>query len=94
MSSNRLPVHAEAFRSAVEQHDFVLAGQALQEYIACFRSGTRTAQEIEDAKHLFEWGVQITRTHEARLPEELMLLKRVFNAYGAPRRVHTWRLEG
>lgn len=85
---------AEQFRSAVEARDFTLAQTALQEYVDHFRSRSRTLPEIEEAKRLFEWGITATKTEKAQMVEDLMLLKRVFDAYGPPRRFHTWRLEG
>jgi hypothetical protein len=94
MTSQSLTNRAELFRAAIQAHDIVRAGHALKEYVACFQSAPRTVQEVEQARDLFEWGVRLTRTQEARMSEELMLLKSVFDAYRPPRRFHTWRIEG
>lgn len=94
MTGSDLASPAEAFRTAVEAHDLSLAQNALQEYIKCFRSYSRTLAEIEDAKSLLQWGVEATKAHKAQIAEELMLLGRVCDAYGSPKPCHTWRLEG
>jgi hypothetical protein len=93
MTSTSLSCHAEKFRSAVDAHDYPLSQRALQEYVICFRSCSRTLPEVEDARNLLQWGVQATIARKAGLAEELMLLKSVFDAYGRPRRFHTWHLE-
>ena len=84
---------AEAFRSALEAHDFVRARKALEEYLAWFRSGPRTVDEIRKARDLFEWGVRNTTAQKARISEDLMILKSVLEAYGPRPRSSTWRLE-
>ena len=94
MNPSQLNDYGDSFRSAIEACDFTNAGQVLQEYVAWFRSERRTVEEIEHARDLFAWGIQATRLKEARMSEQLMLLKRVCDAYGPPRRFHTWRLEG
>ena len=94
MIPSGLTRHAEQFRSAIEGHDFALAQTALQDYINCFRSCPRTLPEIEDARNLLQWGIRLTTSQKAQIAEELMLLKRVFDAYRTPRRSSTWRLDG
>jgi len=94
MTGSDLASHAEAFRAAVTAHNPSLAQTALQQYIMCFRSYSRTLAEIEDAKNLLQWGIEATKTHKVQLAEDLMLLKCAFDAYKSPRRCHTWRLEG
>jgi hypothetical protein len=94
MTSTSLTHHANKFRLAVESRDFSLAQTALREYVACFRSCSRTAHEVADARKLLQWGIQATKAHKAQMAEELMLLKRVFDAYRPARLAHTWRLEG
>jgi hypothetical protein len=94
MTPTSLAQYANQFRSAVEARHFSLAQTALRDYVACFRSCTRTLREVEDARKLFEWSIQATKAHKAQMAEELMLLRRVFDAYRPARRPHTWRLEG
>jgi hypothetical protein len=94
MSPRPFTSPSDAFRTAVEARDFVRAQQHLQEYFTWFRSGPRTAHEMEQARDLLEYGLQITRARKAGISEELMLLRSVFDAYRPPRRFHTWRLEG
>jgi hypothetical protein len=93
MTSNGLAYHAEKFRRAVEANDFSLAQTTLQKYVVCFRSRTRTLAEIESARDLLRWGIGATKANRTQIASELMLLKRVFDAYGPPKRNHTWRLE-
>jgi hypothetical protein len=94
MTSPGLAQHANQFRSAVEAGEFSLAQTALREYVACFRSCPRTLLEVESARNLLQWGIRITKSHKAQIAEELMLLKRVFDAYKPAGRVHTWRIDG
>lgn len=90
----RLPQYAKKFRTAIAAQDFTLAQRALEEFAVCFRSGSRTPTEIQDAQQMLEWGIQITKGQQAQWVEELMLLKRVFDAYGSPHCCHTWRVDG
>jgi hypothetical protein len=94
MTSTDLAPHAESFRSAVKAHEFALAQTALQKYVSCFQSCCRTLQEIEEARNLLQWGVEATKAQKAQLAEELVLLRRVFDAYRPPKRFHTWHVEG
>jgi hypothetical protein len=94
MKLHPITPHAETFRLAVESGDCSRAEAVLREYVAWFRSGPRTLQEIEAARNLFEWGVQAATSRKAHLAEELMFLTRVFDGYVPPRRSHTWRLDG
>ena len=94
MTSASLDQQANAFRAAVEAQDLTLAQAALLEYVKCFRSFNRTLQEIEEARTLLLWGIQAAKTQKANMAEELMLLKRVCDAYGSLRPFHTWRIEG
>jgi hypothetical protein len=94
MTSHDLAHLTEQIRSAVAAHDFARAQTALREYVACFQSCSRTPAEIEDALNLLQWGVQSFKAQKAQMAEELMLLRRVFDAYGPPKRFHTWRIEG
>jgi hypothetical protein len=94
MTSSSLDHQASSFRAAVEAQDFSLAQTALAEYVKRFRSTNRTLQEVEEARTLLEWGVQAAKAQKAQMAEELMLLKRVCDAYGSSRPFHTWRLEG
>ena len=94
MTSTSLAHHAEIFRQAIEAHDFPSAQSALEAYIACFQSRSRRLAEIEAARHLLAWGVQAAQTQKAQMAEDLMLLRNVVDAYGSPRRCHTWRLDG
>jgi len=94
MTPTGLTQHAEAFRTAVEARDFFRAQTVLREYVDRFRSRSRDLAETEDAKRLLQWGIEATKAHKAQVVEELMLLKRFFDAYGPPKRNHTWRIEG
>lgn len=94
MTTTGLGDHANKFRSAVESHDWSLAQTALQEYVQCFRSCSRTLPEVEEARNLLQWAVLATRARKARMAEELMLLKKIVDAYRPPMRFHTWRIEG
>ncbi len=94
MTSTSLTHHANKFRLAVESRDFSLAQTALREYVACFRSCSRTLREVEEARSLLQWGIQATKVNRAQIAEEMMLLKRVFDAYKPARRFHTWRVDG
>ena len=93
MTTHGLAHHAEMFRAAINAHDFPLAQAALQQYVTCFRSRSRSIEEIEDARDLLQWGIAASKAQKAQLAEELMLLKRFFDAYQAPRRGHTWRID-
>ena len=93
MTTNGLAHHAEMFRAAIDAHDFHLAQAVLQKYVTCFRSRSRSIEEIEDARDLLQWGIAASKAQKAQLAEELMLLKRFFDAYQAPRRGHTWRID-
>lgn len=93
MSHSEFCDSAEAFRSAVENHDLSLAQNALQNYIVCFQSRPRSHAEIESARNLLEWGVQAAKTHKMQMAEKLMLLRDLSNTYRPQRRVHTWRIE-
>ncbi len=89
------PQHPEeTFRSALEAHDFPRAEAALQEYVTWFKSGSRSLQEIESARNLFKWGIEVTSARKVRIAEELMRLKRVFDAYLPNRHSQTWRVIG
>jgi hypothetical protein len=94
MTPTSLTQHANQFRSAVDTADFSLAQTALRDYVACFRSCARTLPEVEDARKLLQWSIQATKAHKARMAEDLMLLKRVCDAYRPKRSAHTWRVEG
>ena len=94
MTGASLDQQANAFRAAVEAQDLALAQAALAEYVKCFRSSNRTVQEVEEARTLLQWGVQAAKTQKAHMAVELMLLKRVCDAYGSLRPFHTWRIEG
>jgi hypothetical protein len=94
MTPTGLGYYAEMFRLAVEAQNYSLAQTALQKYVTCFRSRSRTLVEIEDARSLLQWGVQVAKAQKAQMAEDLMRLKRVFDAYGPLKRKHTWRLEG
>jgi hypothetical protein len=94
MKSSGLLQHEEKFRSAVRDNDLARLQAALQGYIACFRARARTVREIEDARRLFEWGIAAASSQRTQMAEELMLLRRMLEAYGTPNRFHTWRLEG
>jgi hypothetical protein len=93
MSPRRLH-HEEAFRSALEAHDFPRAETALRDYVTWFRSASRSREEIESARNLFKWGIDVTSTHRVRIAEELMRLKSVFDAYVPRKRTQTWRVVG
>jgi hypothetical protein len=86
--------HEEAFRSALEAHDLARAEAALQDYVTWFKSESRSRQEIESARNLFKWGIHVTSTRKARIAEELMSLKRVFDAYLPRKHTQTWRVIG
>jgi hypothetical protein len=94
MTPAGLTQHAETFRAAVEMQDFSRAQASLREYVIGFRSRPRTSAETEDARRLLQWGIDATNALKAQMVEELMLLKRFFDAYGPPKRTHTWRIEG
>jgi len=93
MTTNGLAHHAEMSRAAIDAHDFPLAQIALQKYVICFRSRCRSIEEIDDARNLLQWGIAASKAQKAQLAEELMLVKRFFDAYRAPRRDHTWRID-
>ena len=92
--SQRRPRHEETFRSAVEAHDFPRAEAALREYVTWFKSASRSREEIESARDLFEWGVGVTCARRVQIAEELMRLRTVLDAYQPPTRVETWRVIG
>ena len=89
----KLPAE-EAFRSDLQAHDFSRAEAALLEYVAWLKSGLRTPQEIESAKQLLEWGIEVTSDSRVRIARELMRLKRVFDAYQPATGSQTWRFVG
>ena len=93
MPSRRLQ-HEEAFRSALEAHDFSRAEAALRDYITWFRSDSRDLPEIESARNLLQWGISVTSAHKVQLVEELTRLKRVFDAYLPRTCTQTWRIVG
>jgi hypothetical protein len=84
----------QTFRSALAAHDFSRAEAALREYVAWFRSSPRTVQEIESAKDLFKWGIEVTSARKMGIAEELMRLKNIFDAYVPNRRSQTWHVIG
>lgn len=94
MTPTGLALYAEVFRSAIEAHDFSQAQTSLQAYCTCLRSCSRTLPEIEEARALLQWGVRAAKAHKAHIAEELMSLKTICDAYGSPKRFHTWRMEG
>ena len=94
MTSSSLAAYANKFRAAVEARDFPLAQAALRDYSACFRSRSRTREEVAEARNLMMWGIEATKAHKAQMAEELMLLKRVCDAYRPAPRAHHWRVEG
>ena len=57
-------------------------------------SCSRTLREVEEARSLLQWGIQATKVNKAQIAEEMMLLKRVFDAYKPARRFYTWRVDG
>jgi hypothetical protein len=93
MSTYR-PHREEAFRAAVEAHDFPRAETALRDYVTWFRSESRDLQEIESAKNLLQWGIKVTSAHKVQIVEELTRLKRVFDAYLPRTHTQTWRIVG
>ncbi len=93
MTLSALTLEAEAFRSAVEAGDFPSAEAALQDYVTRFQSERRTLQEVECARDLFEWGVQVTQANQANMAGELMLVTKVSTGYVPPRRRRTWSLD-
>jgi len=94
MTSPSLTHCAETFRQTVEASNFPLAEAALQSYIVCFRSQSRTLQEVECARNLLQWSILATQLHKAQLSDALMQLRRVFQAYGKVNRSFTWGVEG
>jgi hypothetical protein len=92
--SPRRPHHEEAFRSAIEAHDFPGAESALREYVAWFKSESRSLQEIEAARDLLAWGIQLTTVRRVRLTDELMRLRTVLDAYLPRKPFETWRVIG
>lgn len=94
MMSSRRPQYEEAFRSAVEAHDFSRAEAALRAYITWFRSGSRSRQEIKSAMDLFAWGISVTTARRLQMAEELMRLRTVLDAYLPRRPFETWRVIG
>jgi hypothetical protein len=93
MSPSR-PHREEAFRAAVEAHDFSRAEAALRDYVTWFRSESRDLAEIESARNLLQWGISVTTAHKVQLVEELTRLKRVFGAYLPYTCSQTWRIVG
>jgi hypothetical protein len=93
MSPRRLH-YEEAFRSAVEAHDFSRAEAALRDYVGWFKSESRGPEEIESAKNLVQWGIGVTSAYKVKLVEELTRLKRVFDAYQPRSHTPTWRIVG
>jgi hypothetical protein len=94
MTPTGLAHHAGLFQAAIQAHDFQQAQTALYAYVECFQSRARQLPEVEAARDLLQWGVQTAKAHKAQMAEEFMLLKRVVDAYGSPRRSNTWRLDG
>ncbi len=89
------PSHREeAFRSALQAHDFPRAEEALREYITWFRSGERSPEEVESARDLLKWGIEITSNRKVRIAAELMRLKSVFDAYRPCASSQTLRVMG
>jgi hypothetical protein len=88
------PHREEAFRAAVEAHDFSRAEAALRDYVIWFRSESRDLPEIESARNLLQWGISVTTAHKVQLVEELTRLKRVFDAYMPRACTQTWRIVG
>lgn len=88
-----LETAAEEFRSAIQTHNVTCAEGALREYVAWFDSHSPSPIQLEAARDLLEWAIRVTRSHQARLSEELKLLEGVFNAYRPDRRINTWRLQ-
>jgi hypothetical protein len=86
--------HEEVFRTALEAHDFPVAETALRDYVAWFRSETRNLQEIESARTMLAWGIDVTSAHKVQIAEELIRLKRVFDAYVPQPFTQTWRIVG
>ena len=93
MTSPSLTHCAEIFRQAVEASNFRLVEAALQSYIACFRSQSRTLQEFERAGNLLQWSILATQLHKAHLSDALMQLRRVFQAYEKANPNPTWGVE-
>lgn len=92
-SSGRHPSE-EPFRSALAAHDFTRAEEALRDYVTWFGSAPRNLEEIESARNLLRWGIEVTRARKVGIAEELMRLKSVFDAYLPNRRSQTWHVIG
>ena len=94
MMSSRRDHLEEVFRSAIEAHEFPRAEGALHEYVTWFRSESRSLEDIRSAMVLFEWGIGVTTSHRVKVTEELMRLKRLFEAYLPGKSTETWRVVG
>jgi hypothetical protein len=85
---------AAAFCSAIEAQDFSRAEAALRDYLTWFMSTSRSLQEIDSARNLLKWSIDLTSGHRTHMAEELMSFRRVLDAYLPPRRTQTWRVVG
>jgi hypothetical protein len=97
MTSDPVPAHVEAFRSAIEVDDYARAEAAIQEHAVWLQAGPRTLEEIEQARNLFQWGIQVARARKAHVAEELdelVRLKKVIDGYAPRTAAHVWHIDG
>jgi len=87
MNSLETGISAEAFRSALEHHDFAAADRLLRIYTAAIGP-----EEIENTQRLIVWALGETRLHKARSSEALMLATRFLEAYAPQSDRHTWTI--
>jgi hypothetical protein len=84
---------AAGLLAALESDDYPRVQAAIQEYLVWFRSAPRTLEEVDDARQLFESGVEAAKDHRLQIVEKLHRLTRVFDNYVPPRNPHVWHLD-